>query len=289
MALDFNDAQRRALVNHGRPVPPGLAANTFWARVQDEFAQVIPGFNNPAEVIHWGQAHTHTGFNHRGHLSHADAETMLDAVHWKFAPFSLWATELGESQWSDPTTVVLHKGRALSNIFFWHLAAYLTCMEHLPGLQRPERILEIGTGIGELARIWKTQHPGIQYVLIDLPASLFFADVYLRANFPDAIFAYGADGDPGADFWMLPVQDWYVAFQHPYGLAVNQGSMQEMTDETVAAWCLSLDRASDIRAFYSMNGSGTPLRLESFRLVHEAVAPGDIIGASMIDKFWVRT
>ncbi|MEM9209887.1 MAG: putative sugar O-methyltransferase [Pseudomonadota bacterium] len=48
-----------------------------------------------------------------------------------------------------------------------------------------ERILEIGGGYGRNAFVFKHAHPGIEYVMVDIPPALFIAQRYLSSIFGD--------------------------------------------------------------------------------------------------------
>jgi hypothetical protein len=119
------------------------------------------------------------------------------------------------------------------------------------------RILEIGGGYGNAARLWMSGKGDIdKYVIVDLPGSLFFSEVCLRAEFGDDV-GYWEGRDPGTKVVLLPIGR-LAEYRDQCDLVINIGSMQEMSDRWVDFYMQWLDKCG-ARYFYSLNYMGQPL------------------------------
>jgi len=116
-------------------------------------------------------------------------------------------------------------------------------------------ILEIGGGYGSLARTIMGLNHKARYVMIDLPETLFFAEVFLRHSFPDKPFAYADEsGWPDtAEIVLVPTQLRRLLTGQQFDLAINTNSLGEMPRDEAKGWLDWL--ASDIRPakLFSLN------------------------------------
>ncbi|MCH9703311.1 MAG: putative sugar O-methyltransferase, partial [Chlamydiae bacterium] len=175
--------------------------------------------------------------------------------------------KLQESPFSNPDTVYHHykfrPKRAVSNVHYFHMNYFLSCTQFI---KKTERILEIGTGYGNLCRLFLSQdeHPVKNYCLVDVPQSLFFAELFLRANFPEINIHY-FEGQTELDLnepsiLLVPVQQTenFKKLGIKFDLGINTGSMAELSSDWVDYWMNWLDDIS-CRYFYSLNYCGNPL------------------------------
>ncbi len=113
-------------------------------------------------------------------------------------------------------------------------------------------VMEIGAGWGGFAYAFKTLFQNTTYVIIDLPQTLLFSAVYLRAAFPSAsILLYGdkppdvlLEGAQSYDFIFLP--HYFLDSIHKLGqldLAINIASFQEMTSQQVDRYASRLSQS----------------------------------------------
>ena len=152
-----------------------------------------------------------------------------------------------ESPWAIPTSIVERNGRRLSAGMLQH--TYYA--RHIDS-EAPETILEIGAGFGGLARILNTIKPR-RYTIVDLPSSLFYSYVYLRAHFPDAKCWWitrpiDFEGEP--DFTFVPAPNWKYLLSKRFDIGVNTcSSRSAVTSESgtmtaaptsTSAWALKL-------------------------------------------------
>jgi hypothetical protein len=127
-------------------------------------------------------------------------------------------------------------------------------------------VLEIGAGWGGFAYVFKTLFQNTSYVIFDLPQTLLFSAVYLRAAFPSAsILLFGDkpqdilfDDVQSYDFVLLP----HYFFENIHkikqlDLAINIASFQEMTSEQVNGYVSKL-HDSNCPFIFSHNRDHSP-------------------------------
>ncbi|MCF8479043.1 MAG: putative sugar O-methyltransferase [Rhodospirillum sp.] len=119
--------------------------------------------------------------------------------------------------------------------------------------------MEIGSGWGGLAHVFKALFPNTTYICVDLAELFLFSATYLMTRFPDAKVAFlggdgaGLDGDwREYDFIFVPntlVQD---IPDIPLDLMLNTVSFQEMTTTQVTEYVALADRLK-APLLYSLN------------------------------------
>ncbi len=117
----------------------------------------------------------------------------------------------------------------------------------------PTTILEIGAGYGGLARVLQLKAPR-HYVIVDLVDSLFCSYVYLKANFPDAVFEW--DG-VGADFNFIPAHHTSKLPGGRCDMAINTCSLGEMLPEQREMYLSLIGQTCE--HFYSHNRIDPPI------------------------------
>lgn len=169
-----------------------------------------------------------------------------DATGWPFTNGNLIQLKFQESElFSDDRCETRH-GARVSTDFLWRAAIIKRMMRHIPIVSEKSLglVVELGSGSGNFARAVKLLYPKTTYVCIDLPESLFFAEVYLRSNFPEAsclhitepIDNVGALSDQDFDFVFIPTDFTGALKGQRVDLFVNMNSMGEMTNEVIAHW-----------------------------------------------------
>jgi putative sugar O-methyltransferase len=133
------------------------------------------------------------------------------------------------------------------------------CLNKATGI----RILEIGSGYGELCRqiIKYSGFNNISYDLVDLPTNLFFAEYYLSTVFGDKNVDKRKFFDK-KDLTNISKNNCKLRFFDPsectslseYDLVINSYSLQEMKSVTVRAYTdLIFNKMSDKAIFFSCN------------------------------------
>jgi len=242
----------------------GIPASDRWNAYRERIRRNISSFPTAEAAILFGQSRVEFGNNTPAkdcvHLFDLHAQTLKS----EFPHYSDVLDELGDSPYSNPVTLLQVKGRFLSQMYFVHIYYLLQCLTWLPKL---DLVCEIGGGYGGLARLWLLNpiHPPQTYVIIDFPEALFFAEVFIRSNFPTTDVDYVTDSKPldlnfakKQRFILCPIHHLQALSGLPVDLVVNTGSLQEMSEEWVDFW-MSWLRDQSCRYFYSMNYFAQPL------------------------------
>ena len=117
------------------------------------------------------------------------------AVENEFPHFAAALNAMYDNPLSGPESLGEFKGRTVSRVLYYHARNVLAGITYA---NKPKRIVEIGGGYGEIARLWllNTIAPAESYVIVDIPECLFFAEVALKAEFGDQVGYFGGH-DPG--------------------------------------------------------------------------------------------
>lgn len=131
------------------------------------------------------------------------------------------------------------------------------------------RVLEIGSGSGSFARVYKAVNPEAQIWLADLPESLRFAEIYLRESFPNARTLFAKDpgdlkGDIATfDFIFVPLHLKEALVGLPFDLALNIWSFGEMPNHFIQDWFDLVQSGCQVRFFFTMNAFLAPVTMDS--------------------------
>ncbi len=235
-----------------------------WNEYAERTRRDIDGLEEPVSVLRFAQESV--GFEHRSTAAYALRHHSLyeQELRGEFPQFADRLDGFDDPAYSSAGTQVRLAGRRVSNIVPYLSRVILSCLTLMP---KPEVILELGGGYGAPARLWltnKVEQPKC-YIIADIPESLFFADVFLRATFGTEAVHYVEDGAP-IDEQMLdkfrvilcPIPHLSSLEKLPVDLIVNTGSLQEMSEEWIAYYMAWLDR-QQATYFYSLNYAAQPL------------------------------
>jgi putative sugar O-methyltransferase len=241
-------------------VPPSTRWQIYLEKIRSDVSKLA----TPKDVISYAQSRV--GFDHRVSAFGQTPYFSLyeDTLKNEFPHFSDTIDKMGDSPFSLPDTILVEKGRLVSNIFYFHLRYVLQCLTYI---RAPRIVCEIGGGYGDPARLWLQNpiHRPKLYVIVDFPESLFFAEVFLRVNFDDLKLLYLTDHATldlketlQYSVVLCPVEFVDALSGLTLDLVVNTGSMHEMTEESVGYWMEWLKK-QDCRYFYSLNFFAQPL------------------------------
>ena len=124
------------------------------------------------------------------------------------------------------------------------------------------RVIEIGGGLGGLARLFKLFEPSAQYWIVDLPEVLAFAYGFLRGNFPEAGCVVmppdgPATGDlSAADFVLVPAGAVERLVGMAFDLVLNVGALGEMTQAAADRYFQLIEQEIHSAFFYSLDRYG---------------------------------
>jgi hypothetical protein len=150
-------------------------------------------------------------------------------------PLGGFPATIEESRFASDQVVWHDHGRRVSAAFLFQLCKALRIDTLAPDI---ETVLEIGAGYGGLARTLRLLKPRSQYIIVDLPDSLFCSYVFLSANFPRSSTLWVTTPDDvaqidGKEFVFVPAHLVDILQGRPVDLALNTASLGEMTDAAV--------------------------------------------------------
>jgi len=220
----------------------------------------IESFSSPAEVIAHAQLRGGFETRHTGDELAAYATAMIALCRETFPQYAEWMPTFTESPVSVASTTMDVGGRRVSSPLLYHTRVIM----RLIALCSPQTVVEIGGGTGAPARTWMTNglHRPRLYVNIDFPESLFYAETFLREALPERRLTYlhrGMSIGTDDEIVLCPVSNIDQVLPLDADIAVNTGSLQEMSDEYVAFYMAALDR-SNWKRFFSCNYFGQPLQ-----------------------------
>ncbi|MBL6935303.1 MAG: putative sugar O-methyltransferase [Alphaproteobacteria bacterium] len=145
--------------------------------------------------------------------------------------------------WKE-TLLRVKGGRILSNVLFWHAYHILACASYIND-RKIKSVCEIGGGYGNIARLWfeNTVVDIDTYLIIDIPESLFFADVFLRSTLKDVEVVYinsVDDIDKANDakkvVYLCPIYLHELTSSLKFDVITNTESIPEMGDDWIHFW-----------------------------------------------------
>ncbi len=268
--------------------PPGLEIAPWWRQLQHANIAAIKSFKTAEEAVLWAQSSV--SFDHRIYEKQAATEVVnfrIKELEVLFPDFSLEQhPEIQESAYSHSDSIIEVNGKRLSSIYLYHLNFYLRITQCF-GSQRPLRtVMEIGSGYGSLARIFKSARKDMTYIMVDLPESLFYAQNFLTLNFPDAKTKYVDSVQnfelSDYDFVFVPVQFCHVLQDREIDIAINTGSLPEMPDAAIKFWMNFIQNTTQVKLFYSWN-----YFLNNNNRYYETSGDESSLICPILDPYWV--
>lgn len=239
---------------------------TRWGQIRREMEDAICGFQSAADAIRFAQLRS--VFDHRTPVTQTDIPQMKTAQHllrYEYPQFRDKILLLSETPATTPGTAIefqtIDGGRVFaSNILYFHAFYLLSVLKFKKDV---DSVCEIGGGYGNPALLWLTNpiQRVSRYVIVDMPESLFFAEVFLRTAVPDIAVHYATEYVPASaapGVTLVPIQLAHQTNTILFDIVVNTGSMAEMTDDWVGYWRDWLDQ-QNTNLFYSHNYFGNPI------------------------------
>jgi putative sugar O-methyltransferase len=240
-----------------------------WGMFKQQMSTRIMNFASTAEAIEFGQLRCN--FDHRGMLSDTDMPEIQMArrmLAYEYPRYAHLIDSFSDTDVSTPGSYLplqTSSGASVraSKILYFHALYVLTVITQVDDVRS---ICEIGGGYGNPAWLWMNCPAGpiSTYCIVDLPESLFFAEAFLRSALPEVeiIYVHGEDvvekSRSSRRIYLVPIQHYTKTSQIRFDVAVNTGSLAEMTDEWVAFWSEWLDKQTATH-FYSFNFFGNPV------------------------------
>lgn len=172
--------------------------------------------------------------------------------------FDLFNSPSYFSEWelSSKRISAIYKGRVISTDYLYKLIVALRIKKATT--KKIKKVLEIGAGAGTLARCIKQTNPSIKYYIIDLPGTLFFSYIFLRANFKNSSFKIITSKSQfleieDADFVFISAELLKDIPRWDIDLIINTHSLGEMSQEMVHSYMEMIQNHLNVKYLYSLN------------------------------------
>lgn len=204
-------------------------------------------------------------FGRRWAAYSSDSPRIFESFIWQYWNTLKKEDDLGvldrleEPERGANETCAVH-GRRYSTDLLQSIDEYRAITDGLPVEPGKQRIvLELGAGYGRLAWVFLKERPDVTYVIVDLPHSLFVAQEYLSAEFPDLSIGTYEETRTRSGFsrtelatkrlWLL--QPWQLSRVGTCSVDVfvNIYSLQEMTHENIHAYLCEAARLTTTRLY----------------------------------------
>lgn len=237
--------------------------NTFWAdQNMKDMLRIIECSHNAIEAINSIGETWLFSLNTQDSIKEKNIDWHLRYLEQ--TSNSLFSTPffIQESEFTNKATSSERQGRKLTPYFLRTLNSALEIRKYCidQNLRKSRfRIVELGAGIGCLARILKLFTPQCSYVIIDIPESLCFSYMFLKLNFPDAKFLYVTDNNnltdtiDSFDFIFIPTLFAEVILGSKYDLFVNTNSLGEMRNSVIKYWMDFIQNKLEVQYLFTLN------------------------------------
>jgi putative sugar O-methyltransferase len=234
--------------------------NMWWENQECSSTELIQRSDTPAELVQEMQ---------RTYLFSIDSEgeNRRRAIDWlltKYREAGLDIFELPpdieESPVSYRANSVVHEGRRLSVDFLRTVSVSWDIRRLIQTDNTPLRVVELGGGLGHLARTLRLMKVAQKHVIIDLPESLIFSYSFLTLSFPAARALFVIDSEQAKDasideYDFVFVPSCFAGSVDFTGvdLFVNTASMGEMRNETIRHWMTFVQDSLPVKHLFVQN------------------------------------
>jgi hypothetical protein len=259
------------------PFPDAIRPSPLWeTHTKTVLAPVIAGLDTAGAVI--AAATSRDVTTHPTPTDHHVFEQVLVAqLEWLErvgAPLSSFPLHVQESGFAAASVATMVENRRVSSAFLYHLGIAARIRSHVGPCQR---IFELGSGYGGLARVLKLLHPEARLVLCDLPDTLYLCWIFLRSHFPNARFETVTDLEAAtaseADFLLVPAQAVACLSGLSFDVAINTASLSEMTRAACDHYIDLIENRLRVAYFVHINRFGSPENYERVCATSYALDP----------------
>jgi putative sugar O-methyltransferase len=238
-----------------------LPLNRFW-REQNMpvMRDIIATASSPEALVHRAQQTFMFSVNVASPIKERAVDWLLDQRHSRCAEIFELLPEVQESSFSFPANNVERRGRKLTPDFLRTINIGFQIARYLELPAAGFDVLELGGGLGHLARTLKLLGYSHSHMIVDLPETLVFSYCFLSLNFPEARMLLVEDEASARslstnqyDFAFVPALLAEVASERPYDLFVNTASLGEMPNKTIRFWQDFIQNRLQVRYAYTLN------------------------------------
>ncbi len=226
----------------------------------------ISSFRNSIEAIHFAQQEV--GFEPMLSTEKLTSlsPTLKNDIRHDFPIYERFIEGFYESTHLLPSSVAKEGDKLVSFALFQNIITIFDVLSLSD--PAPRSILEVGGGYGGPARAWMLNpiSKPQRYVILDLPESLFFAEVFLRKEFGSQAVHYVRRGENLNDMLsdiqpkiiLCPLTCHRELLPLAFDIVINTRSMGEMSQDWIDFYCKYLE-ALVTKYFYSCNTFGRPI------------------------------
>ncbi len=221
-----------------------LPLNRFWAGENlKTMRTIISDACSLQDIVHNAQKTFMFSVNSSEQIKERAVDWLLAEQHSRDIDIFTFPQSVQESSHSFPDNNVLRGGRILTPDFLRTVNIGVEIQRSLQLGGRKVCIVELGGGLGHLARTLRLMGVSCSHLIIDLPETLVFSYGFLKSNFPDSRFllidshAQVSEIESGSyDFAFLPVSCADFLTEGMFDLFINTASMGEMRNEVIRHW-----------------------------------------------------
>ena len=238
-----------------------LPLNRFWSGENlDMMRSILSNAVALEDIIHLSQKTFMFSVNSSDPIKERAVDWLLSEQCSRNIDLFSLPTEIQESSYSFPGNKVLRENRALTPDFLRTVNISAEIEKNIQRDGTKLRIVELGGGLGHLARTMRLMGVSCSHLIIDLPETLVFSYSFLRMNFPDLRFLLVSDSEQVPeveagryDFAFVPVHRAESIVSANFDLFVNTASMGEMRNETIRHWMNYIQNRLRIRYLFTLN------------------------------------
>ena len=235
--------------------------NQWWARENKECSTELIARARTAEELVREMQRTHL------FSINSEAENRILAVNWLIAKYReegldvlAMPPEVQESPISYEPNCVMCGERRLSVDFFRSVSAAWRIRTLIQKERPPMRVVELGAGLGHLARALRIMNVSHSQVILDLPETLIFSYAFLTLSFPGARVLFVTTGNEAKqtriddyDFVFVPSCFAHLVDFEGAELFVNTASLGEMGNETIRYWMRFVHQSLPVKHLFAQN------------------------------------
>ncbi len=234
--------------------------NFFWASTNmQDMRNIIRSAATMVDVIHGAQRTFMFSVNVPDEEEQLAVDWLLEEQRSRGIELFSLPDAVQESPYSHPPNNVLRRGRLLTPDFLRTVNISHDIATHVPLPPGKLKVLELGGGLGHLARTMRLFGLTRSHVIIDIPETLVFSYCFLKKNFPEANLLLVDDTTPVGltladyDFAFVPALFADRVVTGRFDLFVNTASMGEMKNEVIRYWMDFIQNRLSARYLYTLN------------------------------------
>jgi hypothetical protein len=238
-----------------------LPRSFMWGKQAHEVSTGIIGHAvDTRDLIHQMQRTALFGVNSDSDIKKAAIEWLVRKYESCGIDVDSLPREVEESPYSCPDICIDWGGRRLSIDFLRTVAIAHDIRRLIQRGGSPLPIVELGAGMGHLARTLRLMGVSRSHLILDLPETLIFSYAFLTMNFPEAriLFIAGPGQARGLrateyDFIFVP-----TCFAESIDFAgtelfVNTASLGEMKNQTIRYWMDFVQHRMPVKYLFTQN------------------------------------